>query len=578
MLSEWYCTCDYNNDNIDDLITLYIRKSHNEIQNEFKHCKYNLNELKKLDLTFDFNHLLMALFVLATVEMVEYLKDKTYTGAPDQCAVIQDIVQWNYIRIRYYPKFIFSSTPKKVFYTLNDEYCKLFNVMYDKHYFNRQMSLQRPACSYIDPTYKLVVAIYCSKIFGAAAVMRDIEHCIVSGARLADILHITDANWSDMCAVVYAVRLRCDPVIVRRLRREWWYDDSSAHVIVRHKHYFSDPEIERLTMRELLENMYGKSDEEDEDVLEYAKIFGYSNLEKRYNKRTLEAISYEEDPYELINHSYVTMINNIANKDKNIEQQANIIDRFKIISKPLLIKDLLTALNWFADPIIIEYLKEKCYLLSLDYITAVREIIQYNYYIILYSDDDIEPVDHNLSRDELNIILLALNDKYCEMFGVTYDKNYFSTQRISTHTKVFNPTKKLMLCLKFSKHIGLAVMDEIEICIASGAALSKEYEICGGGVGYIPPIIYAIVTYCDPVIVRALKDAWWDDSYHYEDGCALCAEDGMDEIIQLSIAGIFKKQLQRRDANVEMIHEYARMFRVYDEVANAASVPRNGHH
>jgi hypothetical protein len=92
-------------------------------------------------------------------------------------------------------------------------------------------------------------------------------------------------------------------------------------------------------------------------------------------------------------------------------------------------------------------------------------------------------------------------------------------------------------------------MGEIEKCIESGAVLSQPYQIELPGYDNLLPVIYAIVTYCDPVIVKRLHDAWWEDS----------------TIGNVSIITyVLKRQLQKRTPDIDRIYEYARIFNVYN--------------
>jgi hypothetical protein len=79
---------------------------------------------------------------------------------------------------------------------------------------------------------------------------------------------------------------------------------------------------------------------------------------------------------------------------------------------------ILNAISQLADPIIVRYLKNKCYTGTSYEKEAIQEVIQWQYMRVLY-DDDFD-MDENITA-----FLLKLIDTYCEMFDVTYDKDYF---------------------------------------------------------------------------------------------------------------------------------------------------------
>jgi hypothetical protein len=108
-------------------------------------------------------------------------------------------------------------------------------------------------------------------------------------------------------------------------------------------------------------------------------------------------------------------------------------------------------------------------------------------------------------------------------------------------------------------------MGEIEKCIESGAVLSQPYPTKILGYENPLPIIYAILSECDPVIVRALKEAWWDDEYIFPYASTVCKESDGFERNHRHITYLLKL-LMRCVKTHNIIYEYARIFGVYDEI------------
>jgi hypothetical protein len=253
------------------------------------------------------------------------------------------------------------------------------------------------------------------------------------------------------------------------------------------------------------------------------------------------------------------MIDNRTNPTRNRKLQRKIIREFEEEFDEFNQQFVFMAIFSLVDPIIIQYMKNKYYKgQEFPFKAVLQDIIQWNYYRIIC--DDIGYVRY--SNEERIEIFSSVLDKYCEICGVTYDKDYF--RNCTDRIRGMDTTYKLFICLKMSDKEGLAVMRDISWCIANGADLVTQAPMYAAGWSGHTPLTYAIASECDPVIVRALKEARWDESFRhrvtYDD------EDGNRCYIYMTIADMIRKKILRSPTKVALFNEYARIFCIEDEI------------
>jgi hypothetical protein len=214
--------------------------------------------------------------------------------------------------------------------------------------------------------------------------------------------------------------------------------------------------------------------------------------------------------------------------NQDTENEAEHQKLFEDISaniRPITHRHIVHSISLMADPLFTEYLIKKMkYKRIPACIEQLQEVIQWRYNMVLYQKSI--HTWHNISRKDHKKFLISIFDIYGDMFGVSYNRNPFNCPCCGEVTlpdkcadppsdKILtDPTCKLYMCLEMSKHVGIAVIPEIDRCIAQGAKLTEQnnfhirlYEAI--------PVLMAMQLGCDPRIVEHLKNAWWDDSYKH---------------------------------------------------------------